>query len=290
MFYQQFAQRIKDQSIDTSSFPSFDEQRIFCILKQFREEVNDEFKSYNTKNYDIRVNGVRDISHFPLGFCDVIRDRVYQKALEAGIVDELNSKGIVFKKLFGILNNNWFHNVFQIGNYIVDVSRDSIDGFKEYFVATPINSSNFRTINSYDEMFSIMQKYWRVKIYPNILFPEISLYFPYFLEYLDSEVHFKTTHFSIPLFNELQSDFKWTMNFLSKNSNFKFNSHYISKFQRLKKKYAHLFISKDETETLQEYYNRILALRSSNTKEKFDEEMIQKIYRQLNSFNRDLNN
>ena len=291
MFYQQFAKRIESQSIDNSKSPEFDTELIFSKLKQFREEVNQELgSSFTLEDSNIRVQGIRDLSHFPLGFCDIIRDRVYEKSKKEGLVQYLEEKGVVFKKVFGILNNSWFHNVFQIGNYIVDVSRDSIEGFDEFFVATPIKKSNFKNITSYDEVFEIMKKYWKVEVYPNILFPEISLYFPYFLKYLDGEIHFKTTHFSIPLFNEFQSDFKWTIKFLNNNLNFKFDESLHKKFERLNKKFSHLFIQKNKDESLQQYLNKILESRKSQDREKFDAQMMQKIYAQLDSFNRDLNN
>jgi hypothetical protein len=138
-------------------------------------------------------------------------------------------------------------------------------------------------------MFKIMRKYWKVEVYPNVLFPEISFYFPYFLKYLDGEIHFKTTHCSIPLFNEFQEDFKWTTSYLEKNKNFKFDEELVTKFERLNRKYSKLFIKKNSNETLKDYYNRLHETRMSSNKEEFDAEMMQKIFHQLNSFNRDLN-
>ncbi|MFP4402647.1 MAG: hypothetical protein ACLFPL_05470 [Candidatus Nanoarchaeia archaeon] len=289
MFYQIFSKKIKNQSIDTSKFPDFDTEFIFSKLKKYREEVNHEFNSFNISSYDIRVKGVRDISHFPLGFCDVIRDRVYDKAQEEGLVQELEQRGIVFKKVFGILNDSCFHNMFQIGNYIVDISRDSIEEFNDFFVATSIKNSKYKNIESYEKMFEIMEKYWKVEIYPNTLFPEISYYFPYFLKYLDGEIHFKTTHCSIPLFNEMQSDFNWTHSFLKKSICFKYDEKTSNNFERLNRKYSYLFMKKSDDEALEDYYRRFLQSRISSGKENFDAQMMEKIMHLLNSFNRDLN-
>ncbi|MDD5377051.1 MAG: hypothetical protein PHH16_02945 [Candidatus Gracilibacteria bacterium] len=82
------------------------------------------------------------------------------------------------KKTFGTIRDDYFHNVIQIGGYILDVGLDTIEGVDNKVLFTKISESPFKEIASYEQYAYVAEKYWGVRIIPNTVFPSISPMYP----------------------------------------------------------------------------------------------------------------
>ena len=58
---------------------------------------------------------------YPIGFCAVIRDHVFDGLLGDPRVQSLIAAGLVLKKVFVILKDRYFQNAMQFGNLYIDV-------------------------------------------------------------------------------------------------------------------------------------------------------------------------
>lgn len=298
-FYSGLINQIKEKSIEDSKDVSIFIEEITQKMLQFRKQVDSEF-NLNGHSYDLdlRIQGIRTINTYPIGFCDFISDRIYNLIKDELIFNDsifykLKQNGIVIKRLFGILDGKVIHNAFQIGNYFVDISHDTVVGNSNQLYYNKIKNVNFKQIENYDELFKVMKKYWGVEIYPNKYFPEISFIFPYLLKYVDGQIHIKGPHLKIPVYEDMQKDYIFAREFIL-NSNMKLDSKYFKKLNLARANLIN-FLTRVEIpimktdETLKEYFKRLIIFRENIGKEKFDSILYNKSEFIIPNFNAFLN-
>lgn len=160
---------------------------------------------------------------FPAGCCLEITNFIYEDALnnENSIISQLIKEGFLVKKIFGISNDSIFENMIQVGSKLVYLINDSYDQEKDKIQILNKNNANFKQVNSYNQMFKVMEKYWNAEIYPNHIAPEIAMIFPYFIK-VNNQIKFHQLHIANLLHSEVKTDFFNTEEFL-------FNSAYSNK-------------------------------------------------------------
>lgn len=187
-------------------------------LLSLRERLEPEIKeSLITKNKQPLLN------FFPKGCCLEISEVLFDYAIrdKSSPLFKLQKEGFVVKKVYGILRDEVFQNAFQVGNLLADVSHDTHSKGKHPIHIAPYSNVNFKEIDSYLNLFKIMETYWGAEIYPNHFAPQISLVFPYVIK-SKGNIKFSQLHIPGILSSEVLTDFDMTTKFL-------FNSSYSSK-------------------------------------------------------------
>jgi hypothetical protein len=108
---------------------------------------------------------------YPIGFCAVIRDRVFDGLLGDPLVQGLIADGLVLKKVFVILKDRYFQNAIQFGNLYIDVANDTVDPSKPWLEWMDVRSVPFENVGELPTLIRVAESYHRCRAFPNVFFP-----------------------------------------------------------------------------------------------------------------------
>jgi hypothetical protein len=108
---------------------------------------------------------------YPVGFCAVIRDRVFEGLLRDPEVRRLTAAGLVLKKTFVILKDRYFQNAIQFGNLYLDVANDTVDPSKQWLEWMEVCDVPFDNIGELPSLIRVAESYHRCRAFPNVYFP-----------------------------------------------------------------------------------------------------------------------
>jgi len=108
---------------------------------------------------------------YPVGFCAVIRDRIFDGLLRDPAVRCLVAEGLVLKKVFVILKDRYFQNAMQFGNLYIDVANDTVDPSKPWLEWMDVRDVPFENVGDLPSLIRIAESYHRCRAFPNLSFP-----------------------------------------------------------------------------------------------------------------------
>jgi len=124
---------------------------------------------------------------YPLGRCKEIRDHVFSQLTkvlpntqQSGLIlirQEI-AKGVVLKKIWGSLRDEYFQNAMQLGDWYIDVSNDTVNPNKPRVEILPLASSGFSAISSFEQFVAIAKSYWGVQVFRNDVCPALAPFMP----------------------------------------------------------------------------------------------------------------
>lgn len=108
---------------------------------------------------------------YPIGFCAVIRDRVFDGLLGDPLVQSLIAAGLVLKKVFVILKDRYFQNAMQFGNLYIDVANDTVDPAKPWLEWMDVREVPYENVGELPTLIRVAESYHRCRAFPNVFFP-----------------------------------------------------------------------------------------------------------------------
>jgi len=108
---------------------------------------------------------------YPIGFCAVIRDRVFDGLLGDPRVQSLIAAGLVLKKVFVILKDRYFQNAMQFGNLYIDVANDTVDPAKPWLEWMDVREVPYENVGELHSLIRVAESYHRCRAFPNVSFP-----------------------------------------------------------------------------------------------------------------------
>lgn len=153
-------------------------------LRVHRAAVDDGFEK---KRLDLGANagaaavvGEALLANYPVGFCSVIRDQVFERLVADRDFHALIGPEIVLKKIFVLLKGRYFQNALQLGNLYVDVANDTVDTAKPKLEWARIEEVDFQNADDWPSVAAVGRRYYGLELYPNLLFPLAFPAAPYF--------------------------------------------------------------------------------------------------------------
>jgi hypothetical protein len=135
-------------------------------------------------------SSLKDLSLYPYGFCDDIRDIAFA-SIEASLQKHTGDKspfaslkpflaeGGIFRRIWGELTHGpYFQNAMQIGAYYLDCANDTVVVTKPKLEVMPLVETNFRNVDSFEHYFTVASHYYKWESYPNTLYPRLAPLFP----------------------------------------------------------------------------------------------------------------
>jgi hypothetical protein len=163
---------------------------------------------------------------YPEGFCQEIThgvkeilERELPNAKSPGLtaLRSFIAQGGLAKRIWGNLRNQYFQNAFQFGSLYVDVANDTVTITKPKVEILPLGKARMFPISDYDGYADVAEKYWKGKVYPNRILPDLAVMFPLFLVTPDGRVALHANYQTI-LYRNMQFDFALSEKFLFKNA------------------------------------------------------------------------
>jgi len=128
---------------------------------------------------------------YPLGQCLRITEAVQQRLesldpaglsadgaeAHAALRDFLKAGGAL-RRAWGDLRDQYFQNALIVGTLYVDVSNDTVVIEKPPVEILPFAEAGFKAITDYGHFARIAERYWKHRILPNHLLPELAPYQP----------------------------------------------------------------------------------------------------------------
>jgi len=118
---------------------------------------------------------------YPVGFCAVIRDRVFDGLLRDPTVQRLTAAGVVLKKVFVILKDRYFQNAMQFGNLYIDVANDTVDPAKPWLEWMDVREVPYENVGELSTLIRVAESYHRCRAFPNVFFPLLAPVVPLLL-------------------------------------------------------------------------------------------------------------
>ena len=118
---------------------------------------------------------------YPIGFCAVIRDRVFDGLLGDPRVQSLIAAGLVLKKVFVILKDRYFQNAMQFGNLYIDVANDTVDPAKPWLEWMDVRKVPYENVGELPTLIRVAESYHRCRAFPNVFFPLLAPVVPLLL-------------------------------------------------------------------------------------------------------------
>lgn len=149
---------------------------------------------------------------YPVGFCAVIRDRVFDGLLGDPVVQSLMAAGLVLKKVFVILKDRYFQNAIQFGNLYIDVANDTVDPAKPWLEWMDVREVPYENVGELPTLIRVAESYHRCRAFPNVFFPLLAPVVPLLLIAEDGRLgllHFQDGGFLKDLAHGLQHLRNW---------------------------------------------------------------------------------
>ncbi len=128
-------------------------------------------------------------------------------------LQNFHREGGKVKRIWGALREQYFQNATQAGSYYIDVANDTVDITKDKVEILPLDQSGFRNIVSYDHFADVAEIYWKCRIIPNTVFPNLAPFLPMIILYGNGEISLESANsFMFPM--NLESKFKLSKNFI----------------------------------------------------------------------------
>ncbi len=124
--------------------------------------------------------GEAPLANYPIGFCSVIRDQVFDRLLADREFHALIGPDVVFKKIFVLLKGRYFQNALQLGNLYIDVANDTVFVEKPKLEWARIEDVRHENADDWPAVAAVGRRYYEVELYPNLLFPLAFPAAPYF--------------------------------------------------------------------------------------------------------------
>ncbi len=86
--------------------------------------------------------------------------------------------GGAFRLVWGDLRGEFFQNAFQLGTLYLDVSNDTVTPSKPKVEILPFEQARLIPIADYRHFARISSRYWKHRVYPNHVLPELAPYCP----------------------------------------------------------------------------------------------------------------
>lgn len=86
--------------------------------------------------------------------------------------------GGAFRLVWGDLRGEFFQNAFQLGTLYLDVSNDTVTRTKPKVEILPFEQSRLVPVADYRHFAKISSQYWKHRVYPNHVLPELAPYCP----------------------------------------------------------------------------------------------------------------
>lgn len=86
--------------------------------------------------------------------------------------------GGAFRLVWGDLRGEFFQNAFQLGTLYVDVSNDTVTRTKPKVEILPFEQARLKPVADYRHFARISSRYWKHRVYPNHVLPELAPYCP----------------------------------------------------------------------------------------------------------------
>jgi hypothetical protein len=117
------------------------------------------------------VAGEALLANYPVGFCSVIRDQVFERVVADREFHALIGPEVVLKKIFVLLKGCYFQNALQLGNLYVDVANDTVFVEKPKLEWARIEEVDYQNADDWPAVAAVGRRYYDVELYPNFLFP-----------------------------------------------------------------------------------------------------------------------
>jgi predicted ATP-binding protein involved in virulence len=188
--------------------------RFLSDIETMRKKFDYHFLLNHKKHGSQQIHGVKSMEKYPLGYCEDIRNGLFSLLEQHPFILNARKQGVVFKKVYIILNNSYFQNGMQLGDLWIDVANDTVNPKEERIYYKPIDVLKYQNLTDYDSYCSIIEKYLNIKVFPNTLFPKIAPRFPIFA--LDTEgVCHILNHQEIILYKDITEQFALSDQFLN---------------------------------------------------------------------------
>lgn len=125
------------------------------------------------------AEGDRDLAQYPIGFCKIICEDVFADLSQQPLIQDLVSRGVVFKNVYIILYGRYFQNAIQIGNLYLDAANDTVDPEKPFLEWMPITDLDYQNLESWEQVISVVESYFHARVIPNRYFPLLAPFVPF---------------------------------------------------------------------------------------------------------------
>lgn len=120
------------------------------MIRFARTSFDEQIKKLYQGKGGNSMYGIMDMKEYPKGFCQPLRNAVFEKIENLPPFVDLQRKGLIFKKVYVTLNDSYFQNGIQLGNLFIDVANDSVEIGGEKVTITPVDKLNYQNFSSYD--------------------------------------------------------------------------------------------------------------------------------------------
>jgi hypothetical protein len=148
--------------------------RVVALLTSLRHQVDQE-----AANLARRSERDDAAAPYPIGYCAVIRDRVFRGMLADPEVRRILDAGARITRVFVILKGLYFQNAIQFGNLYIDVANDSVDPSKPWLEWMDVREVAFENVGDLATLARIAESYHDCRAFPNVFFPLIAPVVPF---------------------------------------------------------------------------------------------------------------
>jgi len=161
---------------------------LLAEMKAAREKLDQDVagtawhRIAKTNDFQEKKHYLSVLDNYPKGCCKFITDMINTRVMDPkndSLLLKLSESGVLVKGIYGISDGKYFQNAFQVGDLYIDVSNDTVDPKKEQVVVMPLDEVQFENIDSYETYLDVIENYWGCTVFPNHLFPALSLVAPY---------------------------------------------------------------------------------------------------------------
>ncbi len=184
----------KQQQMLSDRFLTPNIENIMAGIAKIRARIDEHFETLKAKAHSEpqadHLAGLIDIKMYPYGFCERIRDMVWNSLhtnlknpnAGQGHFTELRTfihEGGLFRKIWGELTHGpYFQNAIQVGSYYLDASNDTVVTTKPKLEILPLAQTNFQNIDSFEQYFDVASTYYQWETYPNSFLPNLTPLYP----------------------------------------------------------------------------------------------------------------
>jgi len=196
-------------------------EKIMQDLSLMRDDFDQAFYKKHKQEIETKKNkniyGHIDVLDYPIGFCQLIRDGLFDKFVQLDVIKQLIQQGVICKKVYIILDDRYFQNAIQLGYLLIDVANDTANPNEARIYYKSFDDLNYRNFYCYDKYFQIAEKYLNLKFYPNRLLPQIYNIYPVFALSADG-ICSLFLHQEIILYKDISMNFKLSEDFKRSSS------------------------------------------------------------------------